>query len=92
MPASAVKSLKADLRIGRDGNAMEANWGNGPQLPQLLTLNGGTISGTLDGTGAYSNSITVNEGALQALQDIARQAKPGEVFAFTGLQEADTPR
>ncbi|NQW54148.1 MAG: hypothetical protein HQ465_23200, partial [Rhodospirillales bacterium] len=90
--ASDVKTVTADLRIGRNSNAMTVDWGNGPQLPQVLPLNGGTISGTLGGAGAYSNSTTVNEGTLQALQGIARQAKPGEVFAFSGLQEADTPR
>lgn len=33
-PADAFpKSLKADLRVGRDGNLMAVNWGNGPQGP-----------------------------------------------------------
>jgi hypothetical protein len=75
VPASDVKSLKADLRIGRDGNAMEANWGNGPQAPQEFRVEVGNANTAFD-----------------RLSTIARQAKPGEVFAFSGLQEADTSR
>jgi len=87
VPARDVKTLKANLRVGRDGNLMDVDWGTGPQLPQALTLGGGSIAGSLDGAGAFSGSTTVNEGTLQALQRIASQGKPGEVFATHALQE-----
>lgn len=88
VPASAVKSLKADLRIGRDGNAMEANWGNGQQLPQILPRTG-AASLTVPGP---NGPIPLDPALVKSLQDRAVGSAPGLVESNSALQEVSTTR
>jgi|GEM_PF-1580864 len=88
VPASAVKSLKADLRIGRDGNAMEANWGNGQQLPQILPRTG-AASLTVPGP---NGPIPLDPEFVKSLQDRAVGSAPGLVESSSALQEVSTTR
>ena len=88
VPASAVKTLKADLRIGRDGNLMDVNWGNGPQLPQILPK---TAAATLTVPGP-NGPIPVNPALVKSLQDRASKSAPGLVDANTAMGEISTTR
>lgn len=88
VPASDVKSLKADLRIGRDGNAMEANWGNGQQLPQILPRTG-TASLTVPGP---DGPIPLDPAMVKSLQDRAAGSAPGLVDANNILMDVSTTR
>jgi hypothetical protein len=75
-PASALpNTLRADLRVGTNGNLMAVNWGKGPQAPQSLNT--------------YSGATSVNQGLAKTLQDIARQGKPGDVAVVTGTVTKD---
>lgn len=88
VPASSVKSLKADLRIGRDGNAMEANWGNGQQLPQILPRTG-AASLTVPGP---NGPIPLDPAMVKSLQDRAAGSAPGLVDANNILMDVSTTR
>ena len=71
VPASAVKTLKADLRIGRDGNAMAVDWGNGQQLPQILPKTG-TASLTVPGR---NGPIPLDPAFVKSLQGSRRRQR-----------------
>ncbi|MCC8432407.1 hypothetical protein LJ725_25815 [Reyranella aquatilis] len=88
VPASDVTTLKADLRIGRDGNAMEANWGNGQQLPQILPRTG-TASLTVPGP---DGPIPLDPAMVKSLQDRAAGSAPGLVDANNILMDVSTTR
>lgn len=88
VPASAVKTLKADLRVGRDGNVMEVNWGNGPQAPQSLTKIG---AGTLTVLGP-KGPVPVSPALVKSLQDRANKSAPGLVEANTAMLDVSTTR
>ncbi|MDI1287498.1 MAG: hypothetical protein PSV46_24145 [Reyranella sp.] len=88
VPASAVKTLKADLRVGRDGNLMDVDFGNGPQLPQTLTKTG---PGTLILT-APNGVIPLSPAFVKSLQDRADKAPPGMVEANTAMLDVSTTR
>jgi len=88
VPASAVKTIKADLRIGRDGNAMEANWGNGPQLPQVLPRTG-VASLTVPGP---NGPVPLSPALVKSLQDRAAGSAPGLVDANAAIGPAATTR
>ncbi len=97
MPASAVKTLKANLRVGHDGNLMDVDFGNGPQLPQTLTKTGTVTLADIDGLGTlrantYTGATTVSQGMLKSLQDRASKGAPGMVEANSALQEVNTTR
>ena len=95
MPASAVKTLKANLRVGLDGNLMDVDWGSGPRLPlSLRNVDNGNLVGDYFAGGAagYSGTTTINQGVLKALQNTASQGKPGDVMATHALQEVSTTR
>lgn len=87
LPANALpKSLKANLRVGRDGNLMDVDWGNGPQQPQGLAVIGGAfvagiaVWGIRTAGNDHPGSTMLNAGpALNALQETARGGKPGDV-------------
>ena len=86
--ASALKTLKADLRVGRDGNLMDVNWGNGPQAPQSLTKSG---PGTLTVSGP-NGSVPLNPAFVKMLQDRANKSAPGLVEANTAMLDVSTTR
>ena len=88
VPGSAVKTLKADLRIGRDGNAMAVDWGNGPQLPQVLPRTG-AASLTVPGP---NGPIPLDPAFVKSLQDRAVGSAPGLVESNTLLQEVSTTK
>jgi len=88
VPASDVKTLKADLRIGRDGNAMEANWGNGQQLPQILPRTG-AASLTVPG---LNGPIALDSAVVKSLQDRVGGSAPGMVEANNILMDVSTTR
>jgi len=75
VPANAVKTLKANLRVGRDGNLMDVDWGNGPQGPQSLPKSGAAML-TVPGP---NGPIPLNPGLVKDLQDGANKGAPGEV-------------
>ena len=81
-PASALPStLRSDLQVGKDGNAVIVNRGtgtSGPQAPQSLTkIGAGAL--ILSGSNTYTGSTTVNSGLAKTVQDVAGQGKAGEV-------------
>jgi autotransporter-associated beta strand protein len=80
-PATAIpRSLQANLRVGRDGNLMGADFGTGEKALQSLTKAG---LGTLQlGGNTYSGNTTVNQGLLKTLQGVAGTLKQGETGAF----------
>lgn len=97
-PANAVpKSIKANLRIGRDGNPMEVNWGNGPQAPQAFNVTGtvtnsgsmalggitGTIANNAGGTYTQSGGTTTNAGTFANSGTVAATAGTGGT-SYTG--------
>jgi len=88
VPASAVKTVKADLRVGRDGNAMAVDWGNGPQLPQILSRTG---AATLTVPGP-NGPIPVDPALVKSLQDRAGGSAPGLVEANTAMGDISTTR
>ncbi len=76
--SSLPNTLRADLQVGKNGNAMTVNWGSGPQAPQSLTkVSAGALS--LSGSNTYSGPTTVNAGLAKTVQDFAGQGKAGEV-------------
>lgn len=88
VPASAVKTLKADLRIGRDGNLMDVNWGNGPQLPQILPK-AAAVALTVPGP---NGPIPLDPALVRSLQGRAGKGTPGLVESNSALQEVSTTR
>lgn len=80
--------LQALLRIGRDGNLMDVDWGSGPQPVQALTKVG---VGTLSMTGS-GGPIPVSPALLKMLQDRASKMTPGLVEANTAIGEISTTR
>ncbi len=92
-----MKTLKANLRVGHDGNLMDVDFGNGPQLPQTLTKTGTVTLADIDGLGTlrantYTGATTVSQGMLKSLQDRASKGAPGMVEANSALQEVNTTR
>lgn len=95
VPASAVKTLKANLRVGPDGNLMDVDWGSGPRLPQSLrNADTGSLVGYdfVGGAAGNSGATTINQGVVRALQQAASQGKSGDVMALSALQEVSTAR
>ncbi|WP_422034635.1 hypothetical protein [Reyranella sp.] len=88
VPASAVKTVKADLRVGRDGNAMTVDFGNGPQLPQILPRTGPATLTVPGSKGPY----TLEPLLVSSLQANAGKSAPGMVDANSALQEVSTTR
>ncbi|MDO8974001.1 type II secretion system protein, partial [Reyranella sp.] len=88
MPASDVKTVTADLRIGRNGNAMTVDWGNGLQLPQVLPRTG-TATLTVPGP---NGPIPLDPAFVKSLQDRAGGSAPGLVDANAAIGPAATTR
>ena len=88
VPASDVKTLKANLRIGGNGNAMAVDWGNGPQLPQVLPRTG-TATLTVPGP---NGPIPLDPAVVKSLQDRAGGSAPGLVDANNILMDVSTTR
>lgn len=80
--------LPALLRVGRDGNLMDVDWGNGPQPVQPLTKVG---AGTLSMTGA-GGTVPGSPALLKMLQDRASKMTPGLVEANNILMDVSTTR
>jgi hypothetical protein len=83
VPASAVKTVKANLRVGRDDNLMDVDWGNGPQLPQPLPRTG---DGTLTVPGP-NGPIPLDPALVRSLQDQVGGSTSGRIAKGDALAQ-----
>lgn len=88
VPASAVKTVKANLRVGRDGNLMDVDWGNGPQLPQVLPRTGPAMLTVQGAKGTY----TLEPVLVSSLQANAGKSAPGMVDVNTATSDISFTR
>lgn len=71
VPAKDVKTLKANLRVGRDGNLMDVDWGNGPQAPQDFRIEVGNSNTAYDSIATMVRQAKPGEVlAFHALQEV----------------------